>query len=553
MADHTQEPHINPPAIYNDLASVVRLDEEEAREEDTAGSLNSPSSSSSASDYETDEAEEGTLPTTATVDEEKGKGTEESTWEMDPRWGKKGSRFVRPIFSAARKYAKVRDSIGDFICHPWLTFPLFGSYGYRWWWIDINIIELVVFVLVFGGCMAAGERGNFGWATALITMLVVGTIPRNNVVRFIFGIPFERMIKYHRWCGYFLAVPLFIHCLSYAPDFFIDQTHITGTITWITYILIVATSIIIVRRFSFELFYFTHFLFFVYLIVAFIHDRYVIAFGSPGLVMYGIDLLLRVVRYFTTSDKTLEVVQMEEDMACLRLKKKFNYKAGQYAFVLIPSISRLQWHPYTISSAPQESTLTIHVKDNGSWSRAVTRIPNGKNITVKVDGPYGKVGIRYRRYKAVALFCAGAGITPIISVLKDIYFRKQKQDEKCLVERVYLFWSVPRVGCLDWFASDIHRLLANPLPNLHMELKICVSRTTKLSLEEGKLLAVPFHKGRLDLEAEFGMLKKPQEGCNQVAVLVCGPKQFEYGVRKKCIRHSSYRMKFQYHTETFDF
>lgn len=58
-------------------------------------------------------------------------------------------------------------------------------------------------------------------------MLVVGTIPRNNILRFLVGVPFERMVKYHRWCGYYLAVPLFLHALLEA-EFFSDYTRITG-------------------------------------------------------------------------------------------------------------------------------------------------------------------------------------------------------------------------------------------------------------------------------------------------------------------------------------
>lgn len=114
-------------------------------------------------------------------------------------------------------------------------------------------------------------------------------------------------------------------------------------------------------------------------------------FILPGVFMYMLDLLLRTTRYWTTSSKTISVIHLDEKMSMLHLDKKFNYKAGQYAFILIPSLSFLQWHPYSISSAPQESTITFHVADNGNWSRAVTRMSDDKPVTVKIDGPYGKV------------------------------------------------------------------------------------------------------------------------------------------------------------------
>ncbi len=80
------------------------------------------------------------------------------------------------------------------------------------------------------GATAGGSGSDFGIATGIITMLVVGTIPRNNILRFLVGVPFERMVKYHRWCGYYLAVPLFLHALLEA-EFFDDYTRITGNLS----------------------------------------------------------------------------------------------------------------------------------------------------------------------------------------------------------------------------------------------------------------------------------------------------------------------------------
>ena len=36
---------------------------------------------------------------------------------------------------------------------------------------------------------------------------------------------------------------------------------------------------------------------------------------------------------------------------------------GQYFFVRVPSVARLQWHPFSVASAPGEPTATIVLKD----------------------------------------------------------------------------------------------------------------------------------------------------------------------------------------------
>ena len=43
----------------------------------------------------------------------------------------------------------------------------------------------------------------------------------------------------------------------------------------------------------------------------------------------------------------------------------FDYKAGQYASLRVPEISRLEWHPFTISSAPCDDFLMFHIKAVG--------------------------------------------------------------------------------------------------------------------------------------------------------------------------------------------
>ena len=34
-----------------------------------------------------------------------------------------------------------------------------------------------------------------------------------------------------------------------------------------------------------------------------------------------------------------------------------NYRAGDYIFVLIPEIAKYEWHPFTISSAPEQAGM----------------------------------------------------------------------------------------------------------------------------------------------------------------------------------------------------
>lgn len=45
----------------------------------------------------------------------------------------------------------------------------------------------------------------------------------------------------------------------------------------------------------------------------------------------------------------------------------FNYKSGQYLFLNCPYIARQEWHPFTITSAPQEDFVSVHIRVSLFW------------------------------------------------------------------------------------------------------------------------------------------------------------------------------------------
>lgn len=51
------------------------------------------------------------------------------------------------------------------------------------------------------------------------------------------------------------------------------------------------------------------------------------------------------------------------------IKPSFRYKSGQWLFLNVPSISPFQWHPFTISSAPNDPYISIHVRQVGDWTK----------------------------------------------------------------------------------------------------------------------------------------------------------------------------------------
>lgn len=45
------------------------------------------------------------------------------------------------------------------------------------------------------------------------------------------------------------------------------------------------------------------------------------------------------------------------------------FQPGDYIFIQVPAIARYEWHPFTISSAPEvQGTFSLHIRGVGSWT-----------------------------------------------------------------------------------------------------------------------------------------------------------------------------------------
>eukprot|EP01125_Pyxidicula_operculata_P005860 TRINITY_DN204_c0_g1_i1.p1 TRINITY_DN204_c0_g1~~TRINITY_DN204_c0_g1_i1.p1 ORF type:complete len:529 (-),score=77.06 TRINITY_DN204_c0_g1_i1:121-1707(-) len=367
----------------------------------------------------------------------------------------------------------------------------------------------------------------------------------------------------------------------------------TGVVACIAMILMYTTAVSSVRRPMFELFWYTHHLFIVFFIILCCH-------GLAGLLeppmfwMWTIGpmvfyLIERIIRSVRKSQKTIIVQAIQHPSKTLEIRMRkatFNYQSGQYVFLCCPYIADFEWHPFTISSSPDEDFMSVHIRIVGDWTGKLYNMlnpegklgviqenmitaPNGKPILL-IDGPFGTASEDVWNFETVHLWAAGIGVTPFASILKSIKHNIEN-DTSCKVKNIEFFWSNRDQSCFEWFI-DLLADLEQKVPSLRINLYF----TGELSA--GQVRAKMNEDEEVDLDEEGGLIKnnaltglrsqttfgrpdidvifaqKAQEYQGQrIGVFFCGPAVLSRSLLNACEKNTSVSTEttFVYHKENF--
>ncbi|KAM7343030.1 NADPH oxidase isoform 2-T3 [Cochliomyia hominivorax] len=142
---------------------------------------------------------------------------------------------------------------------------------------------------------------------------------------------------------------------------------------FILLIMFICSQPFVRRKGSFEVFYWTHLLYIPFWILVLFHGpNFWKWFFIPGII-YIIERILRYVWMCGEHGKTYisSGLLLPSKVIHLVIKRpfNFNFRPGDYVFVNIPAIANYEWHPFTISSAPeQEDYMWLHIRTVGEWT-----------------------------------------------------------------------------------------------------------------------------------------------------------------------------------------
>lgn len=439
---------------------------------------------------------------------------------------------------------------------------------------------------------------------------------RNSLFESVFGVPFERAIKYHRFMGgvvyLFLCLHMFLWYLNWALNGYLWQNVVTTTqvqigegpfahhydnftvllaeTAWLglTIMLIIAVW---ARRNHYELFHFSHHFAIVFLLVALIHAWGNWYYTAGGLFLWIFDRFLRLVRGSTTHADLVSAEHADGVTRLVFTAPRVKYYAGQYMYVNVPSISALQWHPFSISSAPSSSTLSFHIKDMGAHtfthalgdavnkgtvalrrldahdaaSPLLSSSPSASHLPVILDGPYGRPPYVEGR-SALLLVAGGIGCTPVLALFQELYLRACQDVSNDAVmltplwpnlRKVHLVFTAASDSVLLMYSNFFHILSQKNPANLfsfslhstnahkHVFSTFSDMNADSLAFTQSRIQA-----GRPDLAHFFAEVNKDAHRdsySSKPIALVCGPTGLI-----QTVSDLAFEQDFDFHSETFE-
>ncbi len=383
-------------------------------------------------------------------------------------------------------------------------------------------------------------------------------------------LPVDEAVGFHKLLGHTLVALTLAHVAAFAITwhaghpagsltqlFFGTQRGLTGTLLLAVFAVIWVAALRWIRRTQhFEIFYFTHLLYAPWMVLLIVHAPHVLAWLGLPLLGFGVERVLRLVRRARRSE-LLKLEPLRSRVTLLEIARPagFTFSATDYVFVRIPAVAKHEWHPFTLSSAPERDTLTLHVRTLGNWTAALRALADARQaerddspLAVYVDGPYGSPSAHVFRSRFAVFIGAGIGVTPFASVLESLVSRAEG-DERSALEKAHFFWLSQDLRSFEWFRdllAEVERRDRRGLLALHLHMTAGRTGATAFGLELARELAHSHGHGDLatglhaktqmsapDWRAELRAIQRAHAP-HEVDVYFCGPHGLGVKLRRLC-------------------
>ncbi|XP_076326783.1 dual oxidase-like isoform X2 [Tachypleus tridentatus] len=335
------------------------------------------------------------------------------------------------------------------------------------------------------------------------------------------------------------------------------------TITGITGVILFAIVCIIfifahpkIRQKAYKYFWGTHSLYILLYILCIIHGlarltgspRFWMFFIGPAIV-YILDKIVSLQTKYMELD-IIETDLLPSDVTKVKFSRppNFKYLSGQWVRLGCTGFRPNEFHSLTLTSAPHQNSLSVHVKAQGPWTWKLRNYFDPSNLNdaslpkIRLEGPFGGGNQDWYKFEIAIMVGGGIGVTPYASILNDLVFgTSTNRYSGVACKKVYFLWICPSHRHFEWFIDVLRDVERKDVTNV-LEIHIFITqffhkfdlRTTMLYICENHFqrisncsmftgLKAINHFGRPDMTAFLKFVQKQHSYVSKIGVFSCGP------------------------------
>ncbi|KAM7414776.1 hypothetical protein PAMA_019544 [Pampus argenteus] len=413
-------------------------------------------------------------------------------------------------------------------------------------------------------------------------------------------IPFDSAIDFHRFMAMTAIILTVVHSLGHVVNFYIFSVSdlnilsclfpvaffnngselppkwswwffqtvpgMTGILLLLTFAFMYVFASHYFRRISFRGFWITHYLYVAVYILTVIHGSFALL-QEPRFYIYLIPpaLLFLLDKLISLSRKKVEIPVVRAELlpsgvTHLEFKrpKGFTYRSGQWVRIACLKLGTDEYHPFTLTSAPHEENLSLHIRAVGPWTSQLRELYTEESMLdlgaypkLYLDGPFGEGHQEWIDFEVSVLVGGGIGVTPFASILKDLVVKSSVRS-KIQCKKVYFIWVTRTQRQFEWVSDiirEVEELDTQELVSVHTYITQVAEkfdlRTTMLYVCERHFQKVwnrslftglrsVTHFGRPPFVSFFSSLQEVHPEVGKIGVFSCGPPGLTKNVEKAC-------------------
>ncbi len=448
------------------------------------------------------------------------------------------------------------------------------------------------------GLMGTGHMGD------ILLGLILIPLGRHSFLPALLKIHIDAALRFHKRCGILLCLVTAAHggviwtkiTTLRNPPSYIYWTFNIGVEgqKWIFYIskagfmttfgFIAGAAILIlwiftfprIRRRFYHIFYGVHIIFGpIMIMTACLHTSSIWYYSMPGAFLLLTDWIIRLYHY------TIGVKSLVTREACgyirIDILDRMKLDVGGFVMIKIKELGYQIGHPYTVASDPNANSLVLLVKPSLSpteWTHQLaTLVPFGcspKEITVRIDGPFGGLKFSITHMNVVASFVGGVGVAGALAIASHVL------NYSTGPRLVFIFWAARELTAGNLSVLQELRSRRDPRLRIHLYGRAATflfnhcsdNQEARLNVEVGINLSDEFYNQSLayNIESEGigGSLERmipevllrqevlpAMRQSERIGIYTCGPKALMDSVQKAC-EEVPKTVKIYLHRESFE-